>query len=502
MRARGSRGRRTWPQRLLIAFNICCILGALGSAGALGYLNAKLGEVVRIGGLSGTLRSAEDVPAGAPENYLLVGADDDTGLGPDDPITRGRDLVGGARTDTIIILRLDPDDSTAQMLSLPRDLWVPIAGQPGKSRINEAFETGGVKGLITTITMNFGIPIDHYVQMNFAGFKELVQAIDGVPVYFPEPVRDRRSFLDVPVAGCRTLDPDQALAFARARYYEVFRDGDWEFDPGPPDLGRISRQQFFIQKALSRAVAKGVRNPNKLRQLIDLGTKSVSLDEGLRVDDLVDLGQRFRRFNPENLVKYSVPVVDAVHGGAEVLELVEADAEPILALFRGEPRPEPAAEPTAPAIEPAQVRVQVSNGSRVAGQAAEVTQAFADLGFAMATALDAPQDFAGQLTTLRYAPGRLAQARLVARYLTGAPVFEEQADLEAADVAVITAADWQGTLLAAKDGTEVSTPTSTAPPTSDDPAGTTTPDTAPADPSSTTVTSPVPGEAPPGQSCG
>lgn len=492
------RARRTWPQRLLIAFNICCILGALTTAGALGYFNAKLADVIRIGGLSGTLRRAEDVAPGAPQNYLLVGADDDTGLRADDPVTKGRGLVAGVRTDTIMILRVDPDESSARMLSLPRDLWVPIVGQRGKARINEAIETGGAKNLIATIKADFGIPIDHYVQVNFAGFKELVDAIDGVPVYFPEPVRDYRSLLNIPKAGCRTLDSGQALNFVRARYYEVYRDGRWQQDLASPDLGRISRQQFFLQAALKRAVAKGIRNPNKLKQLIDLGVRSVTVDERLKVDDLFELGQRFRSFNPENLIKYSLPTVEAVKGGAQVLDLVPAEAEPILAIFRGERRASTRPDPSTPALVPAQVRVQVSNGSGVEDQATDVTNAFSGLGFAIAAPLDAPQG--AQLTTLRYGPGKLAHARLVARYLNGPAVFEEQTDLIGVDVAVITGVDWEGMLLVPKPGTSVSSPTSTAPATPSSPTSrprVTTPST-----TSTSVVGEVPGPPPPGQNCG
>ena len=489
--------RRSWPQRLLIAFNICCIFGALGTAGALGYFNAKLGDVVRVGGLGGTLRAPTDVPAGAPQNYLLVGADDDTGLEPDDPVSRGRGSVAGARTDTIMILRIDPDESTAQLLSLPRDLWVPIPGQRGKSRINEAFETGKAKSLIATIKANFGVPIDHYVEVNFAGFKELVEAVDGVPVYFPEPVRDPRSLLNIPKAGCQVLDADQALGFARSRFYQVYRDGRWTRPDVTSDLGRISRQQFFIQAAIKRAVAKGIRNPNKLRQLIDIGLRSVNFDEGLRVDDFFRLGQRFRNFNPDNLVKYSLPSVEAIRGGAQVQEVVPAEAEPILALFRGEPRPPAEPPATTSTLPPTEVRVQVSNGSGAQNQAREVTEAFSDLGFPTGVPLDAPQDFPGELTTLRYAPGKLAHARLVARYLEGSPVFEEQDDLVGVDVAVVTAADWQGTRTMAKPETEVSTPTSVAPSATASTVAGSSPST-----SSTSVVGEVPGPPPRGKTCG
>jgi len=497
-----ARLRRSWPQRLLIAFNICCVLGALGTAGALGYANVKLGDVVRVGGLTGSLRSPEDLPAGAPQNYLLVGADDATGLGPDDPEIQGRENVVGVRTDTIMVLRIDPRDATARLLSFPRDLWVPIAGSRSKSRINEAIATGGAKGLIDTIKLNYGIPIDHYVQVNFASFKELVEAVDGVPMYFPEPVKAPSSRLLIPKAGCVTLDPTQALAFARARKdYAVLRDGEWELDSSG-DLGRVSRQQYFIQTALRRAVAKGVRNPNTLRQLVGLGVRSVKIDQQLRIDDIVDLGARFRSFNPDNLLTYSLPVTEAVKGGAQVLELNAAEAEPVLALFRGAPAPGASATG---ALAPPSVRVQVLNGSRAEGQATEVTRALSAIGFSTGPPDDA-EGFDGARTTVRFSPGKVAQARTVARYVTGPVVLEERVDVAGADVVLVTATDWQGTRTTPKPDAEVPGPPTAPPtpsPTTDPSAGSpSSPSTTPPSTTSTSVVGDVPGPPPPGQTCG
>ena len=314
--------------------------------------------------------------------------------------------IAGARTDTIMVLRLDPKDTTARLLSFPRDLWVPIAGTDTKRRINEAFQGNGpaaAQRLIETIKLNFGIPIDHYVQVNFASFKKLVDSIGGVPIYFDEPVRARSSGLAIPYAGCWTLDGTQALAFARARKdYQVFRDNEWQLDPSG-DLGRINRQQYFLRVALKRAISKGVRNPATLRRLVDIGVQSVGIDEQLRPADVMDLGQRFRNFSPVNLKTYTVPVDDAVRGGAQVLELRADEAEPILTIFRGEPVEE-TDDSTAP-LTPTQVRVQVVNGSRVDGQARQMTEELTRIGFIPVTPGNADTI---PNTTLRYAPGRAA----------------------------------------------------------------------------------------------
>ena len=117
-------------------------------------------------------------------------------LAADDPARDGRGNVGGLRSDTVMILRVEPGAERASLLSLPRDLWVPLAGG-GNQRINSAIQNGGPSELIDTIEQYFGIPIHHYVQVDFAGFQELVDVVDGVSVYFPAPARDTHSGLDV-----------------------------------------------------------------------------------------------------------------------------------------------------------------------------------------------------------------------------------------------------------------------------------------------------------------
>jgi polyisoprenyl-teichoic acid--peptidoglycan teichoic acid transferase len=483
-----SAARRTWPQRLLISFNIICVIGALTAAGTLAYFNDKLGDITRIELGGGTLREADQRPPGAPINYLLVGADDATGAtGPE---TNGRGDITGIRTDTIMVLRLDPKDKTARLLSFPRDLWVPIAGTDTNRRINEAFQgNDGAQRLIETIKLNFNIPIDHYVQVNFASFKKLVDSIDGVPIYFDEPVRAKSSGLDVPVAGCQVLDGQSALAFSRARKdYQVLRDGEWQNDPSG-DLGRINRQQYFLRVALKRAIAKGIRNPATLRALVNIGIDSVGIDEQLRPSDVMDLGQRFRNFSPDNLKTYTVPVDDAVKGGAQVLEMRADEAEPILAIFRGQPADQGGGDTPADALQPGVVRVQVVNGSRIDGQARELTDALTRIGFIPVS--PGNTDTISN-TTIRYAPGRSGQARLVARYLAGPVVFEESDQVVGFDVMLVTGSDFQGSLTEPKADAQVPQMSTTTTTTTTAPDTTTT---------TTTLVGYLPGQSPAAASC-
>ena len=151
------------------------------------------------------------------QNFLLVGSDSRAGIAPDDPnigAFGSEAEVGGQRSDTIMVLRIDPKSERASVLSFPRDLWVSIAGTGAKQRINTAFSRGP-DVLVATLQQNFGIPIQHFVEVDFVGFKGLVDAVGGVPVYFENPARDKNTGLNIPVSGCVTLNGDQALAYAR-----------------------------------------------------------------------------------------------------------------------------------------------------------------------------------------------------------------------------------------------------------------------------------------------
>lgn len=442
--------RRTLGQRLLIALTTVALVGAVATAGALAYSNSRLERLDRYD-LSEVTR-ADELAAGDPQNYLLVGIDDATGLDEDDSVRANRDDVG-LNTDSIMVLRVDPGERTASILSFPRDLWVPIAGTDTEQRLNAALATGGPARLIATIDETFGIPIHHYVQLGFAGFGDLVDLVDGVPVHFPRPTRSEDAGLVIEEPGCYTLGPRQALGFVRARSdFEVRDDeGVWRTDPRS-DFSRVERQQLFMRLAVQRAIEKGIRDPGTLRRLVDLGIGSVRVDDALATDRLVDLGTRFRDFAPEDLVTHTLPVVDDLINGMEVVRLVEDEAEPILALFRG------ASAADAASIDPAEVTAQVLNGTGTDGQGGDVTDELTGLGFTMLASSDAAA--LGGPTTIRYVAGLEAEATALARAVAG-PVDYEVADaLDGADVQLITGDDWEGVADTLRPIDEVDAPSS------------------------------------------
>src|SRR4051812_29834855 len=172
-----------WPRRLLIALNVFVAVSLIGVGSGFVYVRAKFGSIDKIDFAEGVLRPKPENP-GKVMNVLLVGSDTRAEL-DDAKNFGGTAAVGGQRSDTIMILHVDPNEKKAAILSFPRDLYVTLANGE-KNRINAAF-TNGPDLLIQTISKEFGIPIDHYVQVNFDGFKGIVNAIGGGKAVFSAP---------------------------------------------------------------------------------------------------------------------------------------------------------------------------------------------------------------------------------------------------------------------------------------------------------------------------
>ena len=424
-----SRAHRSWPQRALIGFMSLLVVLCLASAAGLAYVERQVSDVPRLS-FGGVLDEQET--SAEPQNILLVGVDDGSGLAAGDPVLRGRSR--SLNTDTIMVLRVDPSSERAALLSFPRDLWVPIAGSSQKGKINSAMALGGPQRLVQTIQQNFEIAIHHFVMIDLVGFRNLVSAVDGVPMYFPWAARDRESGFVQDETGCITLEPDQALAYARSRFFEVYDEARrrYEFDPAS-DLGRINRQQDFIRAALKRAIAKGVRNPFTMNQLITVGQQSVTFDEYLTAQDIVDLGVQFRDFDPEELDLYTLPVRGGNVGAASVVFLDERAAQPIFDVFRG--------VDSETDIIPS-VRVEVRNGSGTSGQGRTVLNDLELRGFVAVRSTDARTfDFPG--TVVLYRSGEHLAAASVARFVDGEPTFEVDDSLpDDVTVAMVTGADF------------------------------------------------------------
>ncbi len=316
-----------------LALTLAVAVGVAGSAGVLASAQDRADEVERVEDMGDALADN----GGPSENYLLVGSDSREGIDEatgEAQQTGSESDVTGRRSDTIMILRRD-ENGGASLLSIPRDLWVPIAGTGGdEGKINSAYNEGPQR-LARTITQALGIPIHHYVEVDFIGFTRMVDEIGGVEICFENPARDTHSGLDVP-NGCQRLDGAQALAFTRSRYYEEFIDGEWE-QVGVADLGRIGRQQLFIRQAVTQVLLEVEANPFALNDLIRAATHSVRIDEGA---DPVRAANALRAAADTGLQTFTLPVEFIERDGQSALELAP-EAEPILDYFRGTGPPPP-----------------------------------------------------------------------------------------------------------------------------------------------------------------
>ena len=330
------------------------VAGALIITGLLVlWANNKVGDrlVVNIDG--GT--TSPTTPDGAPiegwnydtsslraKNFLLTGSDN--GACPD----KGDGTAGGIgdresfgeRSDTIMVLRVDPTINDVAVLSFPRDLWVNIAGTTRQARINSAFDSKDPNRLIRTIDDNFGVPIDHYVNVNLCAFKEIVDSVGGVKIPFSYRTKDEKVGFREVGPGCVELRGSQALAYVRSRtgyrYYDEAKQ-KWLSDP-TGDIGRINRQRDFLRRSMQRALDRGTTNPATANALLNVALNRVITDDRLTPRDLLSLAQAMRNLDTSGVSSYTVEWSMRRIGGESVLIPVTdtESMQAILAVFRGE----------------------------------------------------------------------------------------------------------------------------------------------------------------------
>lgn len=330
--------------RLLVGFNVFLAFSCIAGGGSLLFANYKLGQrkLVTIDTVAPVDGSAIDLPAGdlSAKNYLLTGTDNNACMDPNSPFAGG---VGtrqnyGERSDTIMVIRVNPTDNQVAILSFPRDLWVKIDGTNARSRINSAFDKKDPNKLIRTISSNFGIPIDHFVSIDFCTFKEVVDAVGGVRVPFLYATRDTRSGLNIPQPGCFEFVGDHALAYVRSRHYKYEDPAEgWKSD-GNSDWGRISRQQDFVRRMANKALDRAKSNPRVAADILNATLANVVTDDKLTPIMLLQLAQAMKNFDTDTMGTYTVQAEGAQVGARSVLlpDLEEPNMKRIYAIFRGE----------------------------------------------------------------------------------------------------------------------------------------------------------------------
>lgn len=301
------------------------------------YVQYRFNQVAKV-----TVKHLKPAPAGQPFNVLLIGSDSRSGESTADAAHFGSATINaGQRSDVVKIVHIVPATGQASVLSIPRDTMVTVAGNTssiGKyDRINATYDVGPDQ-LVQTIEANFGIPIEHVVQVNFAGLRGAVDAIGGINVNFPYPAKDAYTGLNVTQPGCQMLNGGYSLALARSRHYEYERNGYWQFD-GTSDFGRIQRQNAFLRAVINQAEAK--YNPLTLNAFIGSVVQGVTVDSTFSVGDLISLARQFHTFSSQSLATATLPTYDAYSSefgylGA-VLYVQQPQANQVITQFLGQP---------------------------------------------------------------------------------------------------------------------------------------------------------------------
>ena len=380
--------------------------GVLAVAGV-GYATASevTGQVERVDVFT-TLKNRPNNDGGT--NILLVGSDDRTGLSKKE---RRKLHVGqgeyGRHTDSMMLVHI-ADDGSVGVVSIPRDSYVGIPAHTGptgvtsqasKQKINAAYSIGGPSLAVQTVEQATGVHVDHYAEINFAGFVSMVDGLGGVPICTKAPIQDEKAGLDLP-AGEQTLDGAQALGFVRARY----------FDPSA-DLGRMKRQQQFLGAMFKQATSPAVIvNPPRLFSFLNTAAGSITVDEDFSNREMWGVIARLRSLSPSAITFQTIPTGTELNasGVGSVIEWDPQKSQELFAKLKtGDPltssgKGKKSAETVE--IAPADISVRVYNGSTVSGLGSQVAKDLEAAGYSVTGTVLNAQERTGVETLIEYDP--------------------------------------------------------------------------------------------------
>jgi len=248
-----------------------------------------------------------------PFNILSVGSDSRVGLHGSAAAQAGS--VTGQRSDVVKVIHVDPGAQKVSVISIPRDTMVSLLENTGLytrfNRINVNYGNGP-ELLARTITANFGIPINHIVEVSFGGLANSVVALGGLYMNFPYRARDMYSGLRIFHPGCQHIDGNSALAVARSRHFEWFQNGRWYYD-GTSDYGRIHRQDAFLRAMILRA--RKEYNPNTIMNVLGKLPEGITIDSSFTLNNVIGLAVKFHNFDPNQMQTYTLPTISPGHVG-------------------------------------------------------------------------------------------------------------------------------------------------------------------------------------------
>ena len=404
------------------------VVGALGVYFVYRHLNANLHQV----DISGVVGSQPVDLHPQAENILILGSDTRAGQGAG---FGNSAVLNTDHSDTLLIVHVSADRQWADVMSIPRDSWVSIPsclmgnGQTSSAttfKINEAFTLGtldgnktalGVACTVKTVERNTGIRIDHFVVVNFAGFRDMVNAVNGVPVCTTKPINDPLSGLHLS-AGYHMLRGWRALAYVRARY--TLGNGS--------DLERIGRQQAFMSALVDRAKSK-LLDPLAIYRFLDAATKSLTIDDQLGgIKGLYNLATSLKSLPPSRVTFFTLPTYPRSYvdptDTADVM-WTQPQASLIFQAFRDDVpvSKEMLKYHPPPPLAPSKVTLDVLNGSGAGGLEYTVAAVLQQDGFKVKRTGNAGSQNVTQ-TLIKYHAGQLPQAELLAAKVHGAALQE------------------------------------------------------------------------------
>jgi LCP family protein required for cell wall assembly len=425
--------RPRWQRAAMaVTVTFALLLGLLGAGGYLVYRHLNSNITVDASA-NDQLRTNQPTPTGsantlsdaalAPMNILLMGSDTRVGQGGEGGSAK---VYSSAQSDVVMLIHLYQGHRRALVMSIPRDTWVHMPTCKSKAgdivggydtKFNAAFAVAGPACTIKQVKEVTGLPIDHFIVVDFNGVKDIINALGGVQFCLKAPMHDpiqngHGSGLDLP-AGHQVVMGEQGLAFLRARY--SVGDGS--------DISRLTRQHAFLGAMVKQLQDAAVlTNLPRLYSILDAATKAITTDPGLgSLSKLKDLAQTLTGLKPANVTFLTIPWKPRGDGANVLID--QTQAQPLLTAIADDTPYPPVTSATvatgAPLkTAPADIHVKVVNASGVAGNGTKAAAALAAIGFQITSVVTGTSTLA--TTVVHYSPSYDQSGRTLTAAVTGA----------------------------------------------------------------------------------
>lgn len=446
-RRRGMLGGNPLLSWLAIAATAIIVVGSLFAYG----LFRNVADSIRHDNVTAAMLGKRPPKLDGSVNILVIGSDSRSG-------THGHYGYGiyGSRSDTSMLLHISPDHTKAVVVSFPRDSMVPVLqclrdghGHPGQQaapgqteQLNSAYSFGGAACLWKTLEQTTHIHIDHFVEVNFSGFKSIVNDVGGVKVCLPFPIQDPASGLNL-TAGVHNIGGAQALAFVRERHVGL-----------GSDLQRIQRQQYFLASAMQKIKQTNVLgNPTQLYSVVHDVAQSLTTDSGLTLSTMVSIAYGMRGLSSGGLQFISLPVVPDPADPQNRVDWAQPQASQLFSAIAHDTHLSKAIRAAkhahgkkrkpAQKVSPSQVQVDVLDGSGAVGVAGTTAAALTSRGFNVIGEGNAP-NFSYTSTVIQYSSASQMPAVNTLKAELGQAQVQQSGSVQAGTISLILGSDFTG----------------------------------------------------------